>query len=102
MAYYSIKTDTDQLENCAKKIDNFIAVYDKKMNAISTGISGASSYWQGEEYQMFCGKWNEMKGGKSVSGKTRQALKCYAEYLRYAKRLYERAQQNAKNRARGL
>lgn len=102
MSYYSIKVDTDQLENCAKKIDNFASVYDNKMRAISAGISGASSYWQGEEYNRFCDKWNEMKGNNSMSGKTKQAMKCYAEYLRYAKDLYERVQQNAKNRARGL
>lgn len=102
MAYYSIKVDTGQLENCVKKINEFTNTYDNKMNDISAGISGASSYWKGEEYNAFCSKWSEMKESNSVSGKTNQAMKCYAEYLRYAKELYETAQRNAKNRARGL
>lgn len=102
MGYYSIRVNTDQLENCAKQMDNFVDTYDRKMRDISAGISDASAYWQGEEYNLFCQEWRGMEQSGSVSGKARQAIKNYAEYLRYAKELYQAAQQNAVRKSREL
>ncbi len=102
MGYYVIKVDTQELESCAKKIDSFTRTYDNKMNTITGAVTDAVAYWQGEEYNAFRAKWDGMKAGGSVSGKTKQAMKNYAEYIRYAKKLYETAQENAKRRARGL
>ncbi len=102
MGYYAIRVDTDELENSARKAEEFVRVYDNKMKNISGGISGASAYWQGEEYTLFSNKWHEMEAGGSVSEKAKQAMKNYAAYLRYAKDSYKRAQENARRRARGL
>lgn len=81
MGYYAIRVDTDELENSARKAEEFVRVYDNKMKNISGGISGASAYWQGEEYTLFSNKWHEMEAGGSVSEKTKQAMKNYAAYL---------------------
>lgn len=99
---YSIRVDTDELSRSVVAVNKFVSVYGSEMNSISEGISGAVSFWQGEEYNAFCNQWNTLKSSSSVSGKTCRAMENYANYLNYAKQLYETAQQNAKNRARGL
>lgn len=94
-----IKVDHQKMVNIAKRIDNDVSCYEKKMQQMDNAMVSLESEWQGVDYQQVKKEWDEINASGSTADKTRQSLKSYANSIREAAELYMQAQARAINRA---
>ena len=95
-----IVVNKDELEKTAGEIDRYIASMGSQNMVDTAAIAALAGQWQGADSTVFIEKWkNTQDNDKFAQGRLKNALKAYAEILRYASGVYKDAQYNAVKKA---
>ncbi len=100
MAY--IKINHKKLESTAESIDKYVSFAKKKMKVAESEVLGLTSSWQGKDSDAFYTQFNKLNDGDSTYKKMNKSMEAYAKFLRYSAKEYQRAQEDAVNRANWL
>ena len=97
-----IDVDRKQLTSSASAIDSYVEAMKKHMDSADSEVRNLASVWEGRDYAAFQSRWNKVTDRDSVYTNWQNALKNYAELLRFAEEKYKNAQKNAVERANRL
>lgn len=90
-----IDVDYREFEKAADAVEDYIAKQKQKMNQANQEVTKLGAGWQGNDFQQFQSKWNELDDGSSTAGALQKTLEDYAETLRYVGDQYKNAQKKA-------
>jgi WXG100 family type VII secretion target len=97
-----IDVDYTEFEQAASALEDYVAKQKQKMSAANQAVATLGAGWQGQDFQTFQTKWNELDDASSTATALKKSLEDYAETLRYVADQYKRAQKNAIDRANSL
>lgn len=97
MAY--IRVDIDTIRQTIGKLESTIQELNNTLEGFNTEVVDMNRFWRGEDYDQYASEVRELMDYDSVHKRLIQALESYKRYLEDSKTLYERARQNAINRA---
>lgn len=97
MAY--VRVDIDTIRQTIDKVQETIDELNQTLDEFNAEVVGMNQHWSGEDYDQYALEVRELKDYDSVHKRLIKALESYKRYLEDSKTLYERARQNAINRA---
>jgi len=97
-----IDVDYTEFEHTASAMEDYVSKQKQKMTAGNQAVSTLGAGWQGEDFQTFQSKWNELDDSSATAGILKKSLEDYAEMLRYVAEQYKNAQKKAIDRANSL
>lgn len=98
----NIRVNRKKIIAVADAIDDYRTASKKKMKAANTEVTTMLASYEGADATQFKKEWDEVDNNDSTYKKMDNALKSYAEFLRYAEKRYRETQQSAVNRANWL
>lgn len=100
MAY--VRIDIDKLSQTISKLEQTISDLNHTIDVFNIEVVDMGKHWRGEDYDQYASEVRELRDYDSVQKRLVQALESYSRYLKDAKALYERARNNAYNRANNV
>ncbi len=94
-----IVVDTSKLESTAGRIDSYVGSINSHYSTANASVMRLAHQWQGSDSALFLSKWQLTTNQQSAKGKMQQAMKTYAQLLRYASSEYKTAQYNSVKKA---
>ena len=98
-----VDVNLTQLRRTADRIDTYITAQDRHMNSANDGVTTMlGNGWSGQDATAFGEEWAGAMANDSTSVRFREFLRNFANGLRESANLYQRAQEDIRNQARGL
>lgn len=93
-----INVNLNDIGRAATEVDNFVTTLRGKTAQIDTHVKSMGNTWSGEDKDALMSKWEGFDERGSQYKMLEENMVAYADLLRYSKKQYRTAQQNAINR----
>jgi len=97
-----IDVNYSEFEKAASAVERYVEKQKRAMSTANQVVTSLGASWEGQDFQQFQSKWNELDDHDSTAGALQKSLEDYTKTLRYVKDQYKNAQKKAIDMANSL